>query len=579
MHYVRAGIFVAKKEMRQFISRLSILIPALCMLVACRPEDRPAEETATTPQCLIDLVTAFESGAKYYGVTQTSTVSKVFFIGGDVMVPRSDLDIEDCTGGREPKAVSLDGSGKWKVGDKVTDIARTENGPSSSFPVYAYFDEKQLVVYTSSGDILSFDNMNYEEPADPEVPGGDDPGKEEPPTPPSSRYEIPKVYLYTDGQARITSKEDYVPGSIRIEDPSCAFSDVRVMESRMNIRGRGNTTWGMPKKPYKIKLEEKEAVLGMKKDKEWALLANYDDKTLLRNIMAMEISRRLGFSWTPGMVSAEVWLNGEYQGVYSFAEHKKVSKNRVNIDVATPENNSGEGLTGGYYMEFENESINEPTYFKTTRYGVTLMLHEPEIPTPEQLSWLVNYIESFENTLYALGHDDRGPTNYADYIDVNSFVNYYILEELAKDPDANFRKSTFLTKEKGKKLELYHVWDFDITFGNCNYWGNGLIPGGFVLKDCVWYNRLFGKDRTWIEAVQKRWKEVYPLLETIPLYIDEQVRLLDGAQDRNFSRWPILGQYVWPNAVWYGTYQEEISYLKDFYLDRLSWLDAEIEKL
>lgn len=354
----------------------------------------------------------------------------------------------------------------------------------------------------------------------------------------------------------------------------------------MAIKGRGNTTWGMPKKPYKIKLSEKAKILGMPKDKEWVLLANYDDKTLLRNIVAMEISKRLGFSWTPGMVSVEMYFNGSYEGVYTFTEHKKVSKHRVNITVATPEDNTGEGLTGGFYLEFENESINEPYYFTTQRYGVTLMCHEPEEPTAEQRAYLEDYFRKFEDTLNALGHDDRGEKNYYDYIDVNSFVNYYILEELAKDPDANFRKSTYITKDRGKKLELYHVWDFDITFGNCNYWGNWenkttqQLAEDFVLKGCVWNNRLFGKnDEQWIKAVKARWNAMYSQLETIPDFIDEQVILLNGSYNKNFERWPILGQYVWPNAVWYSTYDDEINYLIDFYTRRLEWLNREINNL
>jgi len=568
--YTRVHLFQILKLMKH---RFSILLGFVVVFLAasCRPENVPT--SSKPPQSFLDLVAAYEADAQYYGVSQTSSFAKVFIVGGDVVVPKSEMAIEDCTGGVEPKAVTYDGpTGKWRVGGELTDIMRTSGEAVESFPVYAYFNEKLLCIYASNNDIFVFNNINYKEP------GPDDPDPIDPPTPPTA-YQIPRIYLTTENGQSIRTKDSYVPGKIRVEDPSCTFSEEAVFEAEMGIRGRGNTAWGMPKKPYKIKLNEKAKILGIHKDKEWVLLANYDDKSLLRNIVAMEISRRLGFSWTPEMISVEVWLNGDYQGVYTFTEHKKVSKHRVNIDVATPEDNTGEGLTGGFYMEFENESMNEPTWFTTTRYGVTLMLHEPEVPTKEQLEWLVNYVNAFESTLYALGHDDRGEKNYYDYIDVDSFINYYILEELAKDPDANFRKSTYLTKEKGKKLELYHVWDFDITFGNCNYWGDGLIPENFVLKDCVWYNRLFNKDRAWVEAVQKRWKEVLPQLETIPQFIDEQVKLLDGAQDANFTKWPILGQYVWPNAVWYDTYEEEITYLKDFYLDRLYWLDDAIANL
>jgi len=394
-----------------------------------------------------------------------------------------------------------------------------------------------------------------------------DPEPETDPEPQPKPYSIPKIHIWTDGAAPVQSKTEYVSGCIKVEDPLKYFSDVDILEAPILIRGRGNSTWGMPKKPYKIKFEEKQSVLGIHKDKEWVLLANYSDKSLLRNIVAMELSRRLGFSWTPTMISVELWMNDEYQGVYSFTEHKKVSKHRVNIS------------EDGVYMEFENESINEPCYFKTGRYGVTLMFHEPENPSEALQKEVKDFVNAFESTLYALGHDDRGAKNYQDYIDVDSFVNYYILNELCKDPDANFRKSTFLTKEKDGKLELYHVWDFDITLGNCDYWGEGFYPYDFLLKGCVWYNRLFGKDSTWVKAVKDRFNEIYPELSTIPDYIDEQVTLLDSSQDRNFERWPILGKKVWPNAVWPGTYEAEIAYLKKFYTQRLEWLKVEINKL
>ena len=181
-------------------------------------------------------------------------------------------------------------------------------------------------------------------------PGGDpgqDPGEDPKPDPPAKEYAIPIIWIDTDGAAPIRDKDNYVNGTIKVSDPKGYFSDVKEFEARMKIKGRGNSTWGMPKKPYKIKLEEKAEILGIPKDKEWVLLANYADKSLLRNITAMEMSRILGFRWTPVMISVEFYLNGEYQGVYVFTEHKKVSKNRVNIDT---ENDS-------FYIEIENEDV------------------------------------------------------------------------------------------------------------------------------------------------------------------------------------------------------------------------------
>ena len=559
--------------------RFSFLIRLVTVLVAgtlaaCHPAViTPEEEGPEVPQSWKELVAAHAEGREYIGTAVAGSFSKVFFSGYDIIVPKTELAIENCCGGIEPKEVVCDPqTNEWMVGGQPSGVFKTMDKTEACFPVYAWFDEKQLSLFAGNGRELVFGNIYYKEP-DPEPPV--------PPTPPKPvvPYEIPRIYVNTQGQAPVVDKENYVPGTIRVEDPSCTFADEAVFEAPMKIRGRGNSTWGMPKKPYKIKFEEKHDILGMPKDKEWCLLANYADKSLLRNIVAMEISRRLGFSWTPRMVSVELWFNGAYQGVYSFSEHKKVAKDRVNIEPATPENNTGEGLTGGYYLEFENETIDEPCWFKTDRYGVTLMFHEPENPTSEQQAWFKDYVNAFETTLWSLGHTDRGPTNYSDYIDVRSFVNYYILEELAKNPDANFRKSTFLTKEQGKKMEIYHVWDFDISLGNCDYWGKGLLPGDFLLKNLVWYDRLFGKDRVWVETVKTRWNEMYDSLASIPEYIDEQVKLLDGAQGRNFERWKILGTYVWPNAVWYGTYEEEVEYLKTFYMQRLYWLTDAINSL
>ena len=551
-------------------SRLATLLLAVAAMAACggdvlTPEEQtePAEEIEV-PASWTQIVRLYREGKDYRGATVAGDVAKLSFDGSDVTVSRSDCPIEDCSDGQTPKELGYDGSTReWLVGGTGSGIFRTGGATEACLPVYGWFNEKELNLFAANGAKLHFDNVNYTEPS----------------SPPASPYRIPRIYITTQGGAPVVDKENYVPGTIRVEDPSLTFADTAVFEAAMKIRGRGNSTWGMPKKPYKLKLEEKAKILGMPKDKEWCLLANYSDKSLLRNIVSMEISRRLGFSWTPGMVSVEMWFNGAYQGVYSFSEHKKVAKSRVDIDVAKPENNSGEGLTGGFYLELENESINEPCFFKTDRYGVTFMFHEPEEPTAEQQAWMRDYVNAFETTLWSLGHTDRGPTNYADYIDVRSFVNYYILQELAKNPDANFRKSTFLTKEQGKKMEIYHVWDFDLCFGNCNYWGNGLIPGDFLLKGAVWYERLFGKDPEWVKAVKTRWDEVYEVLATIPEYLDAQVALLDGSQKRNFERWKILGTYVWPNAVWYNSYEEEIDYFKTFYIQRLHWLNEEINRL
>ena len=127
------------------------------------------------------------------------------------------------------------------------------------------------------------------------------------------------------------------------------------------------------------------------------------------------------------------------------------------------------------------------------------------------------------------------------------------------------------------KMEMYHVWDFDITMGNCNY-TNFEKPEGWQIKGAKWYNKLF-QDPSFVKEVQDRWNELYPQIKEIPEFLAQQIELLDGAQDRNFERWDILGIYVWPNAVWLGSYEAEVEFFLDFYNRRIEWLDKNINAL
>ena len=533
----------------------------LFFLASCGKEGKDAPEpTRMIPETYLSLVESYRSGQEYIDVKVLSTSAKIFFNDGkSLLVPFTDFLIEDCRSGAAPSTMETDPvSHEWILGGKASGIFKTSGTLEESYPLYSFFDESMLSVFVSNGDTLKIRNATYRESDPPVV----------------KEYMIPKIHIITDGRAPVVSKEDYVKGTIRIEDPGKWFSDVEVLETTMRIRGRGNSTWGMPKKPYRIKLDSKESIFGIPKDKDWVLLANYSDKTLLRNITAMQISRILGMKWTPVMISVEVWLNDEYQGVYTFTEHKKVSKNRVNIDVVKETDNSGDAVTGGYYLEIE-EAMDEPVCFKTGK-NVPVMFHEPENPTAAQQSYVKDWFASFEKAL-----DDIGKGNglrYEDYIDVASFVNYYIIQELTLNPDGNVRKSTFVTKEKNSKLEMYHVWDFDITLGNCNYFKDDAGRRMWLIKGCVWYNQLF-RDPGFVTKVKNRWNEVYPELKTVPDFIQGERNLLKGAEDRNFDRWRILGKYVWPNYAWFQTYDEELKFLSDFYKDRLEWLNSEINKL
>lgn len=541
----------------------NVLVFLALLMTGCGKEQPVEKEEAKQPAGYAELVQAHKDGKVFLSAEHQSGACVISFTDGfKLTVSENEMKIHDCTL-QNPSEVKAE-SGWWTVGGIYTGVkADSSLSDENALPVYVYFDTKTLYMYLSNRNVLSFASKALE-----------DEKKEQEEL--DRIQNIPVVRITTDGGAGIYDKKNYVKGSISISDPEGLYSDVKEFTARMGIRGRGNSTWGWPKKPWKVKLDEKASLLGMPADKEWALLANYADRTLVRNIVAMKLSEICGFSWTPRMRSVEVYLNDEYQGVYTLCEHKKVSSDRVNIDVVGESDNSGDAVTGGYYLEIE-EQQDETTCWWTSM-GVPMMFSDPEVPTAEQLAYVTGLFDSFEQALKNRKWSESD--GYPQYIDVDSFINYYIVQELTKNVDGNLRKSSFITKERGKKMEMYHLWDFDLTLGNCGYFwdgvGNG--PENFWIKIDKWYPYLF-EDPVFVEKVQDRWNQLMPEFEKIPDFIDEQVLSLDKARKRNFEKWNINESIDWVMFPSLGTYEKEVDYLKEFYTKRLEWLDRELNQL
>jgi hypothetical protein len=355
------------------------------------------------------------------------------------------------------------------------------------------------------------------------------------------------------------------------------------------IRGRGNTTWDMPKKPYKMKFDSKVSIFGLGEDKEWVILANYADKTLLRNVVAMKLSEIVGMPWTPAMLPVEVYMNGSYLGCYTFSEHKKVSEHRVDLDIVGESDNSGDAVTGDYYMEIE-QNQDETTCFYTQVCGIPMMFSEPEVPTAAQLQYVKEYFRQAETALRSSNFTDPD-TGWQKYIDIETFAKAYLVNELTKNIDGNMRKSSFITKKKNDKFQMYHLWDYDLALGNCNYlddeFGASDGPEGWFIKDYTWarysplgyhyqWFTILTKDPAFCAKVKEIWNTHYDELKNIPGFIDQMAAYMKDAQKRNFEKWNILNTHVWPNVVVTGSYQGEIDYLKSFYTSRFNWLDGRI---
>ena len=395
---------------------------------------------------------------------------------------------------------------------------------------------------------------------------------------------IPSVYINTEGGAPILDKENYVEATIKI-DGDGKYDN---FEGKTSIRGRGNSTWEMPKKPYKLKLDKEAPLFGMNSHREWAVLANYFDKTFLRNITAFEISRIAEMSWTPSSVSFELYLNEAYQGVYAMTEQVRVSKERFDIELVKPTDISGEALTGGYFLELDFH-FDETYKFKTERAKLPIMFKDPKKPTVEQFNYVQSYYNLAEEVLYSENYKDS-ENGYRKYIDVESFINYYIVQELSKNVDGNMRGSCFMAIRRNGKIEQPLVWDFDLAFGNADYitWEQGATSAGWdgwYIKTCSpWFDRLF-EDPQFVEELKDRWNELKPQLDKLPSFIKEHALMLDDAQTRNFSTketngagWDI-NKVDWNTSRVSGSYKAEINYLVTFVEKRIGWLDSNINKL
>lgn len=543
------------------MKKIVYILLSLSILASCQ---KPEPDTGKTPGSNLpaykELLAAYDAG-KLYKEVQVSDASNdvVFEDGSKVTVPASAFPIHDHRDSPAPSVEVQPGMQWWSIGGDLTGVKvlPSDTPKEDAAPVYVYYDSKTLYMHLSNRELLQFGSkaVNDENTREEEI---------------ARRQNIPVIYIDTKGQG-IYDKENYVKGTIRVLDPEKLYSDVEEFTATMGIRGRGNSTWSFPKKPWKVKLDSKASILGMPADKEWCLLANYADRTLLRNFVTMEISKRCGFSWTPRMVSVEVYLNSQYQGVYTFCEHKKVSSDRVDIDVDA----------GDVYLEIEQQQDETTCWW--TDMGVPMMFSDPEEPSAELLAEIKKYISDFETCLYSPDFDDPDK-GYAAYLDVKSFIDYYIVQELAKNTDGNLRKSTFITKKKGGKMEMYHLWDFDLTFGNNGWFLHE--PEGYWVKDYApdcnigdnWFNRMF-RDPVFVEMVQDRMEELRPQLESIPAFIDEQVLYLDKAKDRNFKVWDINESVDWVNCPSLGSYEKEVEFFKEFYTERLEWMYDAINKL
>ncbi len=386
--------------------------------------------------------------------------------------------------------------------------------------------------------------------------------------------------------------------SLTVDDPQ--------FKGLIGIELRGQSSQSLfPKKGYGIEIRHEDgtdldtSMLGMPKESDWVIHSPYSDKSLIRNALAYQLAAQL-MPYAPRTRMAELVLNGEYLGVVLWTEKIKRGKNRVDVSKLKPDENDGDDITGGYILKFDKGEGNEigwessysPISILNKRTRFLYHYPKPDEISDQQKDYVRGFIDQFEDVLMSENYTDP-IVGYEAYIDVESFVSTVIINELTRNVDG-YRLSTYMYKDKdsnGGKLTMGPTWDHNLSWGNANYcsgssitgWGyqfNLICPEDYWVNH-VWWDRLMG-DEQFRQKVKDRWSDLRQgPLSTIQIFsrIDSLVNLLREAAPRNFSKWPILGQYIWPNQFVGQDYFDEIAYLKDWITKRTNWLDDNFENL
>ena len=378
--------------------------------------------------------------------------------------------------------------------------------------------------------------------------------------------ELPVVVIRTENESVVADKETWIAASMTI-DGIGMFDNY---EGKIGIRGRGNVTWTYPKKPYAIKLDNKASVLGMPAHKRWVLLANYIDRTLIRNHMAFEIARQTELDWTPRGQFVEVMLNDVHLGNYYLCEQIKLGEERVNITEMSPYDVDEESITGGYIIEMD-EYYDEVNKFRSEIKDLPVMFKEPgeDVLQQEQFDYMRDYINTIENMLY---NDEEfiEKKAYLSMIDINSFIDWWFVIELTGIIEPAMPRSCFFYKDRNAPLKAGPVWDFDYSSFTDR-------TEGFFAKEALWYDQLF-KDPYFVNMVKVRWNLLKSgFYDVVPL-IWEWGQRIAASEDVNFAMWDLRNKPVLNGDENLSHREAHIAMQKN-YEARLNWLDENIKNL
>lgn len=371
---------------------------------------------------------------------------------------------------------------------------------------------------------------------------------------------------------------------------------------KCGIETRGASSSTFPKKSYDIELWDvngtdiDSALCGFPKESDWVLSAQYTDKTLMRGMLTFDLYRSMGW-YAPRATPVELIINGEYLGVYVLMEKVKRDNDRIDISKLKPTDITGDQLTGGYILKLDkNSGSSDPGWSSPylpwpTGDSIYINYYYPDGNTivPQQANYIRSYLDSFETALIGPNFMDTS-IGYRRYANIDACVDAFIVQELTKSIDA-YRKSFYIYKDRdsvGGKLVMAPIWDYDLTYGNVDFcdgmnyagwqYNFNYICGGDYWLNPFWFERMT-QDSLFNQQVRCRWEELRGTILNdayLDNWIDSTAGMLNESQNWNFTVWPIMGVYVWPNYYVGQTYQEEVDTMKWWIHERTQWIDANL---
>lgn len=373
---------------------------------------------------------------------------------------------------------------------------------------------------------------------------------------------LPVLYIETENHAPVTSKTQYLPACYWLDAmnrPGATSLGSKDNPLPMQIRGRGHSSWKGAKKPYKIRLDDKAAMMGMPRNRHWALLQATEN-----TVAGLYLGKLMDMVWTPDFRPVEVVLNGEYAGFYFLTETIRIDKDRVNIFEQEEGETDPQRITGGWLVEVDNYYDEcQITIPECSRWSLTLRYHSPEVLSNEQRQWLIDEFKAINAAVYAA---DKHSTAWEDYLDVESMARFFIIQEIMDNPDG-FHGSFYLHKDlgNGAKWVAGPLWDL-VCYNRekTDYTFRMKVHYGFTPH---WIGELIQYD-SFCQAVASIWKSVYPQrLSAIYDYIDATVLPLDLAWQYDCERW---------NGDSSNTAQARAEKIKNALRRNMDWFDAHI---